>query len=220
MTTPRGIRNNNPGNIRSGNAWKGLHGSRDGFDWFVDAAHGIRAAAKLLQTYQTAHDLNTVEKIIGRWAPPEENDTGAYIMAVSIWSGFEKDEPIDLYHYDTALRILRAMFRMENGKPPEGEQDWYKPETYERGLRMAGLTPGKPLTKSRTTGGVVVGGLSATAIVFLFLREIWPEHGGLFDALEKLVAEHGEALLAILLGGSAQAAALLSRIDDKRKGRL
>lgn len=83
MNTPRGIRNNNPGNIRWGSDWKGL--KKDGkqqdpsFCVFETPEYGIRALAKLLQNYQLLYGLNTPRKIINRYAPPTENETVSYI---------------------------------------------------------------------------------------------------------------------------------------------
>ena len=78
MNTPRGIRNNNPGNIRWGSDWKGL--KKDGkqqdpsFCIFETPEYGIRALAKLLRNYQRLYGLNTPYRIISRYAPPTENE--------------------------------------------------------------------------------------------------------------------------------------------------
>lgn len=87
MTQPRGIRNNNPGNIRWGADWQGL--KKDGklqdpsFCVFKSPVWGIRALAKLLKNYQRLYGLNTPRKIINRYAPPNENQTQAYIQSVA-----------------------------------------------------------------------------------------------------------------------------------------
>ena len=57
MTTPnpRGIRNNNPGNIRrNGDPWQGLAKEQNDREFFTfkSAVYGIRALARLLITYQ------------------------------------------------------------------------------------------------------------------------------------------------------------------------
>ena len=85
---PRGLRNNNPLNIdfNPANKWQGLDRDQpsDGrFCRFVSMAYGIRAAAALLVSYQDRYGLNTVRGIIGRWAPPVENDTNAYANTVA-----------------------------------------------------------------------------------------------------------------------------------------
>ena len=74
MTTkqPRGIRNNNPGNIRrNGDPWQGLAKDQTDREFFTfqSAVYGIRALARLLITYQDKYGLCTIEGIITRWAP-------------------------------------------------------------------------------------------------------------------------------------------------------
>ena len=87
MTQPRGIRNNNPGNIRHGAKWQGLkENSRDldpAFCVFKNPIYGIRALAKGLLNYKKLYGLNTVRSIISRYAPPNENQTLAYIQSVA-----------------------------------------------------------------------------------------------------------------------------------------
>ena len=82
----RGIRNNNPGNIRHGIDWDGLDKDQskdEEFSQFSTPEYGIRAMFKILKTYNDKYNLNTIEGIINRWAPPIENDTEAYINFVS-----------------------------------------------------------------------------------------------------------------------------------------
>ena len=220
---PRGIRNNNPLNIIKTNInWQGTAQTQqdDRFISFIEPEYGIRAAGKILQTYNEKHGLNTVRGIVNRWAPPVENDTSAYVQAVSIWADFEPDDPLDMTDYETNFRLLRAMTRMENGKPPEPNEVWYPDDTWEKGLRMAGLHPDKPLTESRTTTGVVVGGTSAVVLAFSFLKAVWPEHESLIQSVEELVTEHWVEISAILVGAGFQSRALFARVDDKLKGRL
>lgn len=93
MTTPRGIRNNNPGNIEWGSPWQGLvpadRRTDSRFCQFTDAAFGIRALATTLITYQDKRraadgsPIDTVYEAIERWAPPVENNTKAYADAVA-----------------------------------------------------------------------------------------------------------------------------------------
>lgn len=82
MQQARGIRNNNPGNIKLSNtAWQGKvpnAQNTDGtFEQFQDMAHGIRAVYRLLITYANKHKLRTVDEIIDRWAPSGENSETA-----------------------------------------------------------------------------------------------------------------------------------------------
>jgi len=222
--TPRGIRNHNPGNIKTGDAWQGAQGADGHFVVFADAPHGIRAAAKILQTYQTRHHLDTVRKIISRWAPPDlaadKNPTEAYIASVAIWTDIDADAQIDVYDYDTAYSLLRAIFRFENGKPPAGKDDWYPPEVYEQGLRLAGVVKQKSLIDSRTATGVVAGGAGAAVVVASALSTVWPDNKELIDAILSLLGDYWVETLAIAIGTLGQARALWARIDDKLKGRL
>lgn len=81
----RGIRNNNPGNVRlSATRWKGQirPGSDKEFCVFSSMEYGIRALIVTLRTYVVNHKVNTVRKMISRWAPPNENYTETYIRYV------------------------------------------------------------------------------------------------------------------------------------------
>ncbi len=84
MTMPRGVRNNNPLNIRLGEKWQGLKARQtDGqFCQFVSMDFGFRAAFRLLNTYYAKYGLICVRDIIRRWAPETENNTAAYINTV------------------------------------------------------------------------------------------------------------------------------------------
>jgi hypothetical protein len=77
---PRGLRNNNPLNIRhSADRFRGeIAGTDKSFKTFSSLAYGYRAAFVILGTY-LSQGCNTIEKIISRWAPPAENDTESYI---------------------------------------------------------------------------------------------------------------------------------------------
>lgn len=117
----RGLRINNPGNIRTSTTpWQGkVTPSRDAaFETFDTPEHGMRAAAKVLLTYFNKHKLDTVTKIISRWAPPSENDTQAYITAVSERTGMPPDAFIDLTDPMLFTVLLMAIIRHEQGLDP------------------------------------------------------------------------------------------------------
>jgi hypothetical protein len=122
MTTPRGIRNNNPGNIdRTAEKWQGMaadQSSDSRFVVFSAPVWGLRALAKVLLSYQRKHGLRTPAAIIGRWAPPVENDTGAYARQVAKALGAGVGDQIDLQQPDTLQRILPAIVQHENGQQP------------------------------------------------------------------------------------------------------
>lgn len=130
MTTPRGIRNNNPGNIRWGDDWKGLvpqdKRTDRSFCQFVEAKWGIRAMAKILLNYRKsqgmpgvgAAGIDTVREIISRWAPPNENNTEAYVQSVAKACGVLPNDPIDLTNKQLMLSLVKGIIAHENGMQP------------------------------------------------------------------------------------------------------
>lgn len=77
----RGIRNNNPANIRrSATKWAFLKPvqSDKSFCQFIDIRYGIRAFFILMRTYRYKYGLKEVGKILRRFAPPSENDLVSY----------------------------------------------------------------------------------------------------------------------------------------------
>jgi len=150
LRLPRGIRNNNPGNIeRDGTRWQGMAAVQTDarFVVFSDAVWGIRAIARILITYQDkrrAADgsrIDTVRKFIARWAPPVENNTDAYARTVAVALGVGVDDPdIDVYDYHTMFGLVSAIIRYENGSPPHHESGpWYQDYDMQEGLRLAGI---------------------------------------------------------------------------------
>lgn len=66
----RGLRNNNPGNLRlSKDKWKGLRPVQADKDFFqfVDMPHGYRAMLITLQNYRRKHGCRSVASIIKRY---------------------------------------------------------------------------------------------------------------------------------------------------------
>ena len=121
MTTPRGIRNNNPLNIRkSKDKWKGLRAQQQdaAFCQFENMEWGWRAAFWLLtRTYYHTYRLFTIRTIIQKWAPPHENNTASYIANVSKMTGIGADEPIGIPSDQPArwMMLGAAMAIQENG---------------------------------------------------------------------------------------------------------
>ena len=88
-TLPRGLRNNNPLNIRhSASRWQGARREQTdrAFVQFVSLTMGYRAAWRILESYynhfEAQHKPFTPRNIILRWAPPNENDSEAYLKSV------------------------------------------------------------------------------------------------------------------------------------------
>lgn len=129
---PRGLRNNNPLNIRrSRDKWLGLSPTqRDtAFFQFTSLTYGYRAAGKLLQNYQRLHKLYNLNGLIERWAPAKENNTKAYVARVarelSTQAGrmIDGETHLDLIHNKRLLRqLIIAMHIVENGLRPTASQ--------------------------------------------------------------------------------------------------
>ena len=124
MSEPRGIRNNNPLNIRlSSDKWQGQvlpqRGSGEGvFCQFSEMKWGWRAAFRLLcHTYYGKYKLRTIRDIIYRWAPPNENGTSVYIRSVAERTGINADSVLGdpATHAAQWLMIGMAMAIVENG---------------------------------------------------------------------------------------------------------
>lgn len=116
MSTVRGLRNNNPGNLRA-NAFLGSIGvDADGYAQFDTLQNGVRAAARQLKLYMQ-RGTNSVGAIISMWAPSSENDTGAYIGAVSDAIGVDSRDRLS-NDEDTLAALLRAIFNHELGSIP------------------------------------------------------------------------------------------------------
>lgn len=120
MMTSRGIRNNNPGNIRKSAKWQGLAADQTdpAFCVFSRPEYGIRALCRILRTYQRKHGLRDVRSIINRFAPPVENDTESYIYSVCLKLDVKPDTPIDLQETGIMLNMLKAIIKHENGVQP------------------------------------------------------------------------------------------------------
>ena len=133
LTLPRGVRNNNPLNIRenqySDSDWIGERITDDdkSFEEFTKPEYGIRAAARILNTYQR-RDVVTLADIIATWAPPTENNTESYINSVSRKTGFDSWQVLGR---DQWPDLLAAMIHHENGIQP------YSMETIRAGVNMA-----------------------------------------------------------------------------------
>jgi hypothetical protein len=163
--TPRGVRNNNPGNIRWRDPWQGLvpEAQRTDKDFcqFVSAPYGIRAIVHLLTNYFDKYKLTTITGIINRWAPTSENATAAYIADVAKTSGLQADEALNLHDYNDMRKLVEAIIKHENGDGPlSTENTWYDDATIKKGMALAGIQP-----TAAQVGAVPVTKESAAATV-------------------------------------------------------
>lgn len=120
--TPRGIRNNNPGNIKNNEKidWMGEVPKNakldDAFEEFSSIEYGIRAMMILLRNYQLLHGLRSIKEIIERYAPKRDrNNTPYYVRYVSVHLEVPADAPIDLSDKATMLNVVDSIIFIENG---------------------------------------------------------------------------------------------------------
>ncbi len=131
---PRGIRNNNPGNIRLTNdSWKGLQAVQNDpeFFQFSHPRYGFRAMARILTNYQR-RGLTTLREMISTWAPHNENDTNAYVRFVAKEINVSADTELDLDRY--LFPLVKAIAKFENGNR---FADFYGDITIQEGIALA-----------------------------------------------------------------------------------
>ena len=216
-TKPRGIRNHNPGNIErsSANKWQGRmpeaqmtfeQRAERRFEVFISPAWGIRAICVLLIAYFDRHGCDTVEKIIQRWAPPNENNTRAYIQAVAKAVVTLPDVHINLHDFRVLRPLVEAIIAHENA----GHR--YPSAVVEEGLRLAGVVnPVTPLVPQPTaaqaatvtalaTGGsaAVVEGISQLMPVVHSVNQVASTTAGLSPTMRGVIL----LLVAVSIGAS------------------
>ena len=124
---PRGIRNNNPGNIKNNpnNRWVGLSPCQNDKDFcvFISAKYGIRALSIILRNYQSRYGLKTVKDIINRYAPTIENNTNSYVKSVCQFLEITDTTTIDIGEECVMLCLLKAIIRHENGIQPYSNEE-------------------------------------------------------------------------------------------------
>ena len=130
--TIRAVRNNNPGNIRVGTAWQGLmpraqmnpdQAAETAFCVFLSPQWGFRAMATIFHTYADRDGVTTLRGAISRWAPPTENNTGAYLQAVCQALSFTPDAPFPFHDEPHLGALLQAVSIHEVGSWAFSEAD-------------------------------------------------------------------------------------------------
>lgn len=122
---PRGIRNNNPGNIReNGTRWQGRVAPTDqiapmkdsAFVVFSSVRWGLRAMARAILN-KIGRGTNTITGIVTEWAPPFENNTAEYIKRVVSDTGISASTVLK---HDQVPAVMASMINVENGDPSPG----------------------------------------------------------------------------------------------------
>lgn len=183
----RAVRNNNPGNIVKGEPWQGLmptnemtpdQSAEQRFCVFKSPQWGFRAMAVTLITYYDARKakdgsrIDTIAEVITRWAPPNENDTVAYIRAVEK-AHVKGQDTIDMHNYNDLAPLVKAIAIHECG-------GWFFDDhDLEAGLRMAGVPPpAQALVQSRTVkAATVAGAFTSISVVADIVKDVQPLQG-------------------------------------------
>jgi len=109
----RGIRNNNPGNLR----FAGQAGATNtgGFAQWATPQEGLYNLARQLELY-SKRGANTISSILSRYAPAGENDLPAYISDVSKRIGMGAGAHLNMQDPQTLQRLMSAIIMHENGR--------------------------------------------------------------------------------------------------------
>lgn len=146
----RAERNNNPGNLE----FRGQRGAvpepgSGRFAKFESAAEGVSALVGQLRRYG-AQGRDSISKIIAKYAPANENDTQAYIAALSKRMGVGADQTLNLNDPNTLSGLVKGISRHESGSDFLSNQDVLS------GINMAGAGGGKQASGAISIGEVKV----------------------------------------------------------------
>ena len=204
----RGIRNNNPGNIRlSNDPWQGLAKVQTDkeFFQFKSMAYGIRAIARTLITYQDKYGIRTIKDFVTRYAPEKENDTANYKACVCGISGFSENQILDFHQYEDLEPVIRGILFIENGA---SNYPSFKKYDIDAGLKLAGVEPpSKPLVKSRTMQGASIAAVSGITLAIEAINNTAERVGNWYPWLGTL----------IMLGGLGYV--FYARTSDHKRGK-
>lgn len=139
---PRGIRNNNPGNLRHAMGPDVKTQIVDGFASFATLQQGVCSFFWLLHSYYRIQGLRTVPAFVGRYAPSSENDVSMYTRAICQRLGLN---PLNLANQDLhldrpwrAIDFARCIFAIECGPAPVAApyfSEWVPPRIMVEALR-------------------------------------------------------------------------------------
>lgn len=218
---PRGIRNNNPGNLEWGDPWQGLKPRNQATDQrfaeFTTPAYGIRALARTLITYydkRKARDgskIDTVREIIERWAPSFENNVDAYASQVgkALCRDCERpgDVKVNMHDYDQLRIVVEAIIRHENGPGPlKNENTWFDAATIAEGLKLAGVKRRPTEVVKLPVTKETIGATATATVGIAQLADVLPAVSNALDRSEGHLSSG--SIVRIVLGVLTIAAAV------------
>ena len=157
---PRGIRNNNPGNIKFGSFARGMGATgsdANGFAIFPTPMAGMAAMSNLLGNY-AASGIHTIRGAISKWAPSLENNTNAYVSAVSKNLGISPDANVDLTDPAFRARLMSQISLHENGKSAYS-MDQFNQASGAPSLSQSNVITVYGANDPQSTAGAVQGGM-------------------------------------------------------------
>lgn len=149
---PRGVRNNNPGNLDFAGQAGATKESGGRFAVFGNMRQGVAALGRQIGLY-ISRGKNTIRKIIETYAPKGENNTAAYISAVSRFMGLDPDVPLNPSDTNQLMSLVKAIITHEEGAGYVSDSD------ISGGLAMAKGIPGA----SRAARGAGAGAVASAA---------------------------------------------------------
>ena len=158
---PRGIRNNNPGNIEDGpfaRSLPGYAGSDGRFARFNTMQDGISAGGRLLDSY-ASRGFVTPAQVINRWAPPSDgNPTQAYAQYVARRLGIGVNDPIPANRRAEAFQAINDFENgnrsASNGQPSSGGGARVVAQGENRGSQVSFLSPEEKQSLGLPANGV------------------------------------------------------------------
>jgi hypothetical protein len=174
-SAPRGIRNNNPGNLnyvgQNGAALENHATPR--FARFNSAFEGFSALGKQIKAYYNGtskaagyQKLQSVEAIISRFAPASENNTQGYIDKLSKMLGVGRGDSLNIHDPQVLATLMNGITQIENGKNPYAPEMVLKAAQSTVGASGGANNPvfninvqggGDPRETARLTGDAVEG---------------------------------------------------------------
>lgn len=147
----RAERNNNPGNlIYVGQRGASREAGGGRFASFESPEDGVAALVRQLQLYGQ-RGTDTLETIMAKYAPPNENDTDAYIDTLAKRLGVSATQKLDLNDAATLTGLVQGISRHEAGR------SFLSDEQVMTGLNRAGVSSGnQQATPSMSIGEIKV----------------------------------------------------------------
>ncbi|MCU5775127.1 hypothetical protein N5923_23285 [Erwiniaceae bacterium BAC15a-03b] len=121
-SAPRGIRNNNPGNLNyAGQAGATKEGGNNGrFAVFQTMQDGVAALHRQLKLYFN-RGIDTIEEVVNKYAPASDNNNvESYIRQLVGATGKGANEQLSADDNDTIFKLIKGIINHENGKNADG----------------------------------------------------------------------------------------------------